>query len=75
MTKTLPQMHPIETAPRDGRTIWLHHEDVGTWAMQWAHIQRNGLFPGQVGMWVCPRGTMTWRDGEDGPSHWFEKED
>jgi hypothetical protein len=39
--------------------------------MQWAHIQRNGLFPGKVGMWTMCDGSMTWNDDDGyGPTAW-----
>lgn len=67
----------IGTAPRDGTEVWLcwmyegstHANDVVR--MQWGHIQRNGMIPGKVGMWVCPGGNFTWHDDPDGgPTHW-----
>jgi hypothetical protein len=62
---------PAEQAPRDGTLIVLMHEDVGAFPMQWGHIQKNGLFPGRVGMWVAQDSSLTWQDSADeGPSHW-----
>lgn len=67
---------PIETAPKDGTIIlvgWRLPEDteMQEWfVMQWGHIQRNGLFPGDVGMWVAPNGSMTWHE-TNGPTHWM----
>lgn len=62
---------PIETAPRDGRVIWVRHDDVGSFPMAWNPTGTNHLFaPGEVGIWELVDGSMTWRDGEDGPSHW-----
>lgn len=67
----------IDSAPRDGSTILLTAiEDDGTvfeiHPMQWAHIQRNGLFPGAVGMWTSPGGgyTRNGEPGDGGPTHW-----
>lgn len=67
----------IGSAPKDGSLILLTaFEDDGeqseTHEMQWAHIQRNGLFPGAIGMWTHPSGAYTWNDdGEGGgPTHW-----
>jgi hypothetical protein len=67
---------PIETAPKDGSIIvltWMERgEPQERWAMQWAHIQRNGLFPGKVGMWTSPDGNITWNDSDPvgAPTHW-----
>jgi hypothetical protein len=67
---------PIETAPKDGTVVeltWLENgKPQEIWPMQWAHIQRNGLFPGKVGMWTLPNGGATWNDDDpDGaPTHW-----
>jgi len=66
----------ISTAPKDGRVIRLSWFDDGKpqewFNMQWGHIQQNGLFPENTGMWVSPDGSMTWNgDAEDGgPTHW-----
>lgn len=67
----------IATAPKDGTVILLTAiEDDGSLfevhPMQWAHIQKNGLFPGETGMWTSPDGGYTWNgDPEDcGPTHW-----
>lgn len=62
---------PMADAPRDGSLVVLMHEDAGIFTMRYGHIQRNGMFPGKVGMWVLGNGAMTWQDtAEDGPSHW-----
>lgn len=67
----------IESALKDGTIILLTaFEDDGEpfeiHAMRWAHIQRNGLFPGTVGMWTHPSGSYTWNDDGHGggPTHW-----
>lgn len=67
---------PIDGAPKDGRVIDLTWMEGGVpqeiWPMQWGHIQRNGLFPENTGMWVAPDGSVTWNGGPDngGPTHW-----
>ncbi|OAM75222.1 hypothetical protein A3840_14850 [Devosia elaeis] len=68
----------INTAPKDGTLIrvgWKEPSDtrMQEWfTMRWGHIQRNGLFPENTGMWVTPDGSMTWNGGPDdhGPTHW-----
>lgn len=68
---------PIETAPRDGsflKLCWMEEDMIPNDVvfMQWGHIQRNGLFPDKVGMWVHPSGSYTWNDeGDGGPTHWM----
>jgi hypothetical protein len=72
----LSEWQDISTAPKDGTTIELTWMENGrpqeVWPCQWCHIQRNGLFPGKVGMWTVPDGSMTWNDSDpDGaPTHW-----
>lgn len=67
---------PIDSAPKDGTVVeltWMegsHAQEI--WPMQWGHIQKNGLFPDRVGMWIVPDGSITWNDDErgGGPTHW-----
>ena len=63
---------PIETAPRDGRAIWVMHEDVGKYLVAWNPVGTNEFFaPGDVGIWEALDKSFTWKAGEeDGPSHW-----
>lgn len=62
---------PIATAPRDGRVISVIHDEVGSFWMAWNPAATNHLFaPGEIGMWEAPDRSMTWREGEDGPTHW-----
>lgn len=66
---------PIANAPKDGSLVELTWEENGAPAeihtMSWGHIQRNGLFPGVVGMWVASGGGYTWNDhAGGGPTHW-----
>lgn len=66
----------IETAPKDGTVIILTWMEDGKpaeqWPMRWAHIQRNGLFPGKIGMWTATDGSCTWNDDDPAgaPTHW-----
>lgn len=64
------ERQPIETAPRDGTLIIVGDPDVGEFPMRWGHIQKNGLFPGVVGMWVLSDGSMTWQEEDAGPTSW-----
>lgn len=69
---TAPAWQDIGTAPRDGRVIFVMHEDVGSFAMAWNPTATNHLFaPGEIGMWEAPDRSMTWRAAQDGPSHWM----
>lgn len=68
---------PIDTAPKDGTPVELtalfpDGTPFEIWPMQWGHIQKNGLFPGVVGMWVTTDGGITWNGSpeEGGPTHW-----
>jgi hypothetical protein len=72
---------PLDSAPKDGRVIALTaFESDGSLyevhPMQWAHIQRNRLFPGRTGMWTAPGGEYTWNDDGHGggPTHWLPLE-
>lgn len=74
----MSEWQPIETAPKDGRVVELSAvEDDGSfveiWPMMWCHIQKNGLFPGKIGMWMLPDSSMTWNAHPTlggGPTHW-----
>lgn len=76
----MSEWQAIDSAPKDGRVIRLAWFDAGVlqewFLMQWGHIQRNGLFPENTGMWVSPDGSMTWNGSPDdgGPTHWSEIE-
>lgn len=66
----------ISTAPRDGTLVELTWMENGRpaeiWSMRWGAIHRNGLFPGQIGMWVAPDGSCTWNEQylDGAPTHW-----
>lgn len=67
----------IESAPRDGSVIEITAFEADgvtpfeIWPCQWGHIKTNPLFaPGQIGMWMLPDGSVTWREGDGGPTHW-----
>lgn len=58
--------------PKDGTLIWVADPDCGVFPMRWAAIQRNGLFPSVVGMWVLPNGEFTWTEHDGfGPTLWL----
>ncbi len=74
MTASLtdPRRQPISTAPKNGLTIIVGHEDVGEFAMHWDAKAENPLFaPDATGMWVMTGGPMTWAEVDDmGPAWW-----
>ncbi|KTS09761.1 hypothetical protein SB2_11960 [Methylobacterium radiotolerans] len=62
---------PIVTAPRDGTEIWIMDPDAGAFIMRWNAHQKNGLFPGLVGMWAASDGSCTWQEADGfGPTWW-----
>ncbi|MEN6621463.1 MAG: hypothetical protein ABFD50_07950 [Smithella sp.] len=69
------EWRPISEAPKDGSLIQLTWMENGKpqeiYTMQWGHIQKNGLYPGVVGMWVDPGGNFTWNESnpEGAPTH------
>jgi hypothetical protein len=78
MTDTFNEWQPIHTAPRDGTLIWITSLDekgepdacVDAAPMRWNPAKENGLFPGVRGFWEVSDGSLTWHDGEYGPTHW-----
>jgi len=72
----MTEWRTIESAPRDGRIVYLTWMEGGVpqeiWPMQWGHIQKNGLFPGVTGMWIAPDGSVTWNEADPAgaPTHW-----
>lgn len=65
----------IDTAPRDGTLIMVGDPEVGRFLMKWNPNATNGLFPGAVGFWETPNGSMTWSEHNDcGPTYWYEPE-
>lgn len=68
-----PEKQPIETAPRDGTIIWIHHDDVGSFVCRWNPVGSNAIFqPEPTGIWEAPLGQFTWSEDEgNGPSHWW----
>lgn len=62
----------IQSVPRDGRIVWVHDDDAGTFPMVWNPIGSNSVFqPDPVGIWETPDGSMTWsEDGGYGPTKW-----
>lgn len=65
------EFQPIETAPRDGTLIEVHHQHCGTFPMRWDPAAKSALFPGVIGMWTTPSGDFTWTESEGyGPTSW-----
>lgn len=63
--------YPIATAPKDGRAIIVSDPDVGAFVMCWNPVGYNDTFaPYDIGIWETPDKSMTWRDGEHGPTEW-----
>lgn len=71
----MSEWQPIETVPKDGSLVeltWMENgEPQDIFTMRWSAIARNGLFPGKVGFWITPCGSLTWNeDGDGGPDAW-----
>lgn len=63
-------------APRDGRSVWLHDPDGGTFLMKWNPEMTNPIFCpfDKEGIWVALDGSFTWGtgiDGKSGPTGWL----
>lgn len=65
--------HPMTTAPRDGRTVIVGHDDMGEHPMRWDAEAYNPLTR-KCGLWVARDDTFTWCDHppEYGPQYWRE---
>lgn len=62
---------PIDTAPRDGTLIDVHHPGCGTFAMRWNPFGFHMIFSTSPGLWESEGGNVTWtEDGGAGPTMW-----
>lgn len=63
---------PMDTAPRNGLTVIVGHDDCGQFAMHWDPGAQNGLFPDKRGFWVGLDRSFTWSEHDGaGPEYWF----
>lgn len=75
---------PINTAPRDGTSVWLiaegYNEDL-PYLMFWNSEGFNPLVSTQPGIWEIEGGGLTWCEDDPkggpkgGPTHWKPKHD
>ena len=71
--RLMNEWQPIETAPRDGTTIFLWAKDAGgPFPMAWEASGFNPLFSKSMGIWVLLGGGLTWTEDDPAgaPTHW-----
>lgn len=62
---------PMASAPRNGLSIVLGHEDCGEFVMHWEPTAENALLPGRMGLWVSLDRSFTWSEHDGaGPGYW-----